>query len=457
MRLRIFLAFALVVLVSILSVVTLVRLTTQREVTTFMFRGGLSGSTELVNALEAYYKENQSWQGVETLLRMPGSHDRMGQGAGQQGMGGMMNQRLRLADSDGSLVYDTEDTQASGGLSSQQIQAAITLKNGSRTVGFLLPENGMVFQAGDQTALMQRLDNAARVAALIAGGVSLLLAMLLAYTVLRPVRDLTNAAQSLASGQLSHRVVVSGDDELASLGKAFNQMAESLQQAEQSRRDMTADIAHELRTPLAVQRAHLEAIQDGVYPLTAENLDPILQQNHTLARLVEDLRTLALADSGQLTLNRTPNDLSELVKHVIERFKPQTDSRQVELHLQPAQAPLSLVSIDPVRIEQVISNLVTNALRYTPEKGRISLSLSAQSGQVQLQVHDSGPGIHPNDLPHIFERFYRAGHSRSREEGGTGIGLAIARQLAEAHGGALTASNHPEGGALFTLSLPVRV
>jgi two-component system, OmpR family, sensor histidine kinase BaeS len=457
MRLRIFLAFALVVLVSILSVVTLVRLTTQREVTTFMFRGGLSGSTELVNALEAYYKENQSWQGVETILRTPGSHGRMGQGAGQSGMGGMMNQRLRLADSDGSLVYDTEDTQASGQLSSQQIQAAITLKNGSRTVGFLLPENGMVFQAGDQTALMQRLDNAAWVAALIAGGVSLLLAMLLAYTVLRPVRDLTNAAQSLASGQLSHRVVVSGDDELASLGKAFNQMAESLQLAEQSRRDMTADIAHELRTPLAVQRAHLEAIQDGIYPFTAENLDPILQQNHTLARLVEDLRTLALADSGQLTLNRTPNDLSELVKHVIERFKPQTDSRQVELHLQPAQAALPLVSIDPVRIEQVISNLVTNALRYTPEKGSISLSLSTQSGQVQLQVHDSGPGIHPNDLPHIFERFYRAGHSRSREEGGTGIGLAIARQLAEAHGGALTASNHPEGGALFTLSLPVRV
>ena len=457
MRLRIFLAFALVVLVSILSLVTLVRLTTQREVTTFMFRGGMSGSTELVNALEAYYKENQSWQGVETLLRTPGSHGRMGQGTGQQGMAGMMNQRLRLADSDGSLVYDTGDPQTSGQLNTQQIDAAITLKNGSRTVGYLLPESGMAFQAGDQTALMARLDNAARVAALIAGGVSLLLAMLLAYTVLRPVRDLTKAAQSLASGQLSHRVKVSGDDELASLGKAFNQMAESLQQAEQSRRDMTADIAHELRTPLAVQRAHLEAIQDGIYPLISESLDPILQQNHTLARLVEDLRTLALADSGQLTLNRAPNDLTELVKHVIERFKPQTDSRLVELHLQPAQTPLPLVSIDPVRIEQVITNLVTNALRYTPEKGRISLSFSSHPGQILLQVHDSGPGIPPKDLPHIFERFYRAGQSRSREEGGTGIGLAIARQLAEAHGGTLTASNHPKSGAVFTLSLPVRV
>jgi two-component system, OmpR family, sensor histidine kinase BaeS len=457
MRLRIFLAFALVVLVSIVSVVTLVRLTTQREVTTFMFRGGMTGSTELVDALEAYYRENKSWQGVELLLRTPGSHGRMGQGAGQQGMAGMMNQRLRLADPEGNLVYDTGNPQATGQLSASQIDAAITLKNGSRTVGYLLPESGMAFQTGDQTALMARLDHAARIAALIAGGVSLLLAMLLAYTVLRPVRDLTNAAQSLASGQLSHRVKVSGDDELASLGKAFNQMAESLQQAEQSRRDMTADIAHELRTPLAVQRAHLEAIQDGIYPLTTESLDPVLQQNHTLARLVEDLRTLALADAGQLTLNRAPNDLTELVQHVVERFKPQANSRLVELYMQPPATPLPLISIDPVRIEQVVTNLVTNALRYTPQNGRITLSLSSGPEQVQLQVHDSGPGIPQEDMAHIFKRFYRAGHSRSREEGGTGIGLAIARQLAEAHGGTLTAANHPKGGALFTLGLPVRV
>jgi two-component system sensor histidine kinase BaeS len=457
MRLRILVAFTLVVLVSILSVVTLVRLTTQREVTTFMFRGGMTDSSDLVDALETYYQENQSWQGVETLLALPGSHGRMGQGNGQAGMTGMMNQRLRLADRDGNLIYDSSDPQAAGPLSEQQIDAAIVLKNGSQTVGYLLPENGLGFQAGDQTLLMQRLDNAALVAALIAGGVSLLLALLLAYTVLRPVRDLTKAAQSLASGQLSHRVKVSGDDELASLGKAFNQMAESLQQAEQSRRDMTADIAHELRTPLAVQRAHLEAIQDGIYDFTPENLEPILQQNHTLARLVEDLRTLALADSGQLTLNRSANDLTELVEHVIERFKPQANTRLVELHMEPAQVPLPHVYIDPIRIEQVITNLVTNALRHTGENGRIILSLSTQPGQVHLQVHDNGPGIPTIDLPHIFERFYRAGHSRSREEGGTGIGLAIARQLAEAHGGSLTAANHPQGGALFTLSLPIGI
>jgi signal transduction histidine kinase len=454
MRLRFFLAFALVALVSILSLVTLVRLTTQREVTAFMFRGGMIGANELVTALESFYQDNQSWAGVEALFNIPGGHGRMGQGFGRQGMGGMMNQHLVLAGADGRLIHDTSDSQAGGYLPEQQLATAIELKNGDLIVGYLFPEGGVVFQAGDHTILTQRLDNAARVAALIAGSVSLLLSILLAYTLMRPVHDLTGAAQTLASGGLSHRVQVRGDDELAALGRAFNQMAESLQQAEQSRRDMTADIAHELRTPLAVQRAHLEAVQDGIYPLNLETLEPILEQNHTLARLVEDLRTLALADTGQLTLNRSPQDLQELALNVVERFQPQAGSRNVKLLLERPSQPLPKIFVDATRIEQIISNLVTNALRYTPEQGSITIKLEHPLSAVQLSIRDSGPGIPAEVLPHIFERFYRAGHSRSREEGGTGIGLAIARHLAEAHGGKLTASNHPQGGAVFILWLP---
>jgi two-component system, OmpR family, sensor histidine kinase BaeS len=455
MRIRFFLAFALVALVSILSLVALVRVTTEREVTAFMFRGGMSGTMDLVAALESYYRENGSWQGVEVIFNTPGSHGRMGQGFGRQGMGGMMNQRLILAGADGRLIYDTNDPQVDGQLVESQQKSSIELKSGNRTVGYLLTEGGVTFQAEDQTILTQRLDNAARVAALIAGGFSLLLSMLLAYTLLRPVRDLTGAAQSLASGKLSHRVKVRGDDELTALGKAFNQMAESLQQAELSRREMTADIAHELRTPLAVQRAHLEAIQDGIYPLALETLEPILEQNHTLARLVEDLRTLALADAGQLELNFGRHDLEELAAHIVERFQPQANARKIELCLEPPTEPLPEVWIDINRIEQVVTNLVTNALRYTPEGGSIILKLERIPEAILLSIKDSGPGIPPEDLPHIFERFYRAGHSRSRVEGGTGIGLAIARQLAEAHGGRLEVYNHPKGGALFTLWLPV--
>jgi signal transduction histidine kinase len=220
---------------------------------------------------------------------------------------------------------------------------------------------------------------------------------------------------------------------------------------------MTADIAHELRTPLAVQRANLEALQDGVYPLTAENLAPVIEQNHMLTRLVEDLRTIALADAGQIELERAPTDLTVLVQRMVERFQPQASSQQVSLSFIPPAISIPQISADPIRLEQVLTNLLSNALRYTPDGGHINLALSTTDGSVRLSIHDSGPGIPEESMPYIFERFYRADKSRARAEGGTGLGLAIARQLARAHGGDLTATNHASGGALFTLILPVKL
>jgi len=238
------------------------------------------------------------------------------------------------------------------------------------------------------------------------------------------------------------------------LGQTFNNMADSLQQSEASRRAMTADIAHELRTPLAVQRANLEALQDGVYPLTVQNLDPVVEQNHLLTHLVEDLRTLALADAGQIELERTPSNLFSLVTRVVEKFQPQASTQQVNLVLSPPAETLPPISIDPIRIEQLLINLISNALRYTPPGGRIDVAFSSLPNASRLTVHDSGSGIPEDSLPFIFERFYRADKSRSRSEGGSGLGLAIARNLARAHGGELTAANHPSGGAVFTLVLP---
>jgi two-component system sensor histidine kinase BaeS len=285
---------------------------------------------------------------------------------------------------------------------------------------------------------------------------------------MRPVRELTLAARRLGERDLSQRVRVSGKDELAELALTFNRMADSLQQAQENRRALTADIAHELRTPLAVQRANLEALQDGVYPLTPENLAPVLEQNLLLTRLVDDLRTLALADAGQLTLERTPTDLVALVERMVERFQPQAAPRSIALRLDAPSATSTeypLLTVDPQRVEQILSNLLSNALRYTPDGGQIAIGFVLTGGlsgvrtsgssksSVQISVRDSGPGIPPEALPHVFERFYRVDRSRSRAEGGSGLGLAIARQLAEAHGGTLTAANHPQGGAVFTLSL----
>lgn len=277
------------------------------------------------------------------------------------------------------------------------------------------------------------------------------------YSLGRPIRQLTQAASQIRAGDLSKRVEVRSRDEIGILAETFNQMADALEKAEQTRRNMTADIAHELRNPLAVQRAHLEALMDGIYPLSIENLQTVLEQNHLLTRLVEDLRTLALADSGQLTLEKSPLDIAELIRRVCDHFGAQAAERQIQLVLPQRSnehAPPLQVLGDPIRLEQILVNLLSNALRYTPAEGRIEIGLEESYDQVKITVKDSGPGIPEADLPYIFERFYRADRSRSRLEGGSGLGLAIARNLALAHGGHLEAANSPRGGAIFTLTLP---
>jgi len=284
------------------------------------------------------------------------------------------------------------------------------------------------------------------------------LAFFLAYRLLRPVRELTLAAQSLGSGELSKRVQVKGNDELALLGNTFNSMANSLEQSEERRRAITADIAHELRTPLAIQRANLEAIQDGVYPLTIENLSPIIEQNLLLTRLVNDLHTLALADSGKLQLEFSKINIIQIFERIVENFRPQAANKdiQMEFMLDGARDSYPNMMADPYRIEQILHNLLSNALQYTPDHGKIIVRISQFNQSLRIDIQDSGSGIPKKDLPNIFKRFYRADRSRSRLRGGTGLGLAITRQLTEAHGGKISASNVPEGGAIFTLSLPIR-
>ncbi|HNT25056.1 MAG TPA: ATP-binding protein [Anaerolineales bacterium] len=469
MRVRLFLAFALIVLASVVSVALIARQSTAREVRAFMFGNGMRSLEQISRNLESYYQQSESWEGAESLL-----DSSMGSGGGGGGMGpmwqrtpaagqdtgqgSMMGQHLRLADANGKVVADSA-AEPAGQLTRSELDLASPLEVNGEVVGYLWAQSSMGYTANDEQFLISRLNQAALWAGLIAGTLSLLLALLMAYTLLRPIHNLTRAARQLAQGDLSQRVPQRGKgDELNTLGMAFNQMADSLQQAEQARRAMTADIAHELRTPLSVQRANLEAMQDGLYPLNAESLQPVLEQNLLLSRLVDDLRTLALADAGQLTLERVPTDFPALVGRVVGRFQAQAAAHRINLVYTPGPAPAPVqLLLDPMRIEQVLNNLLSNALRHTPDGGRIELDLSAEGGaapgSIRLAVHDSGAGIPSESLPHLFERFYRADKSRARQEGGSGLGLTIARQLAQAHGGDLTAANHPQGGAVFTLSL----
>jgi len=454
MRLRLFLSFGLIALISVIGVVFIARQNTASAVRSFMYRGGLTGEGGLVQQLETFYQQNGSWSGVQNLLQSSGH----GRGQGNSGSGGNLgagNSRLRVADAAEQTIADTSSATPAGELNDADLKNAILLQVDGRTVGYLLAEGGTGFSQRDELFLLDRLTNAGLTAGLIAGGISLLLSLLLAYNLMRPVRELTQAAQYLGQGDLSQRVQIKGGDELSLLANTFNNMADSLQQAEETRRSMTADIAHELRNPLAVQRANLEALQDGVYPLTPQALQPILEQNLLLTRLVDDLRTLALVDSGELKLEITSVDLPGLVERLVERFRPQAAQNQITL-LVTSRIPLSSPrtgQVDPFRMDQILNNLLSNALRYTPSGGQIEVVIESDERKARVSVHDSGPGIPEEALPHVFERFYRADRSRSRSEGGTGLGLAIARKLAEAQAGSLVAENHPKGGAIFTLQL----
>lgn len=450
MRIRLIFSFFLIVIVAILSTVVIVRLNTPQQVQNYMLRGGMQGLDALVDELELFYRSNGDWDGVESLLTGVDS-GMMGAGHGNGMMGG---QRLILADSSRKILIDSSNLSVGQTLTREDLSNSIVLKNGWFTIGYLWVKGGMQATGGNQLPLVTRLNSAALQAGLIALVIALILAILLAEGILRPVRQLTRAAEKVAGGDWAHEVPVKGKDELTILAHSFNKMVNSLRQSEERRQRMTADIAHELRTPLAVQRAHLEALQDGIYPLTTENLQPILSQNSLLTRLVNDLRILALAESGELPIQKQSVNVQGFLAGLEERFRPAAQERRIRL-LVESQEDCPDIQADPDRLTQIFTNLVGNALRYTPPGGEIRVASAYSGHQVIIQVSDNGSGIPAEDLPNIFERLYRGDKARAREDGGSGLGLAIARQLAEAHGAMLTAENKSEGGACFTFSIPI--
>jgi two-component system OmpR family sensor kinase/two-component system sensor histidine kinase BaeS len=332
---------------------------------------------------------------------------------------------------------------------------------GGETVGTLIspgraprpPESPphWIDPAGQET--VERVQRAIIIAGLSAGGLALVIAGLLAWGLVRPLHGLTAAAEGIARGDLSQRVPVASQDEVGELAATFNRMATALERAEELRRNLTADVAHELRTPLSVIRGRLEGVLDGVYPATPEHLQPILEATELLTYLVEDLRLLAQAEAGQLGLKKRAVDVGDLLRDVQVNFEPQATDRDVTLKLKlPPDLPEVLA--DWHRVVQVLSNLLVNALRHTPQGGRVTLSAKSEPGAVKLTVSDTGAGIPAADLPYVFDRFWRGEKSRSRAGGGSGLGLAIARQLVELHGGTMGVKSAPGEGAEFWFTLP---
>ena len=291
------------------------------------------------------------------------------------------------------------------------------------------------------------------------GGISLALglfvvaiAFLLMRRFVNPLADVIYAARAVADGKLDTRIAVSGPQELRGLSDSFNEMAGALERSDRERRDMLADVAHELRTPLSVIRGRLEGIVDGIYSADGGQVSLALEQTYLLERLVDDLRLLTLAEARQLQFESKPVDLGNLAQHVVDLFDAEAREKNISLSLN-LRAENPIVSADAQRIEQVIANLVSNALRYIPEHGKVWIEIASENESVSVSVNDNGAGIPEADLPYIFDRFWRKDKSRSRLSGGTGLGLAIAKQLIESQGGTIAAKNLSEGGLKVSVTM----
>jgi signal transduction histidine kinase len=394
--------------------------------------------------LVAYYRLNQTLVGSEPILHQAREVFR------RQIMPRGLD--LVVADANGFIISHHQTEQFSLPLTQLDPVEFVLLQVDGETVGYLALVNDD--EAARRPNFFFFMGRSLLTVAAVVGLSGIVFGILMSRSLTAPLNNLAATAKSIGARNLSRRVAETGSDEMIAVARAFNEMAVSLEQAEQLRRHLLADVAHELRTPLAVLQGNLRAILDEVYPLNQEEIARLYEQTRFLSRLINDLHELAQAEAHQLPLDWQTVDLRQLVKTTADAFRPSAEAKGVTLQteLPPRLDP---IMADSARLRQILQNLLANALRHTASGGTITIQVEAQAGGAgAISVVDTGEGILPEHLPHIFDRFYRADPARSRDKGGTGLGLAIVRALVEAHGGQITAISTPGQGTTFMVKLP---
>ncbi len=439
---RLSIAFVFVAVISALAVAVLATSVASNQFQQYVARRDALSQSGLLDSLSAFYAATGSWKGVEQVFAQFGGR---GQGRGRP--------PLLLAEANGNIIYDERNQRVSTTLSDSERSSALPVDLNGVTVGYLLlGAQGRGVLATNEQDFLDQLQHTLLIAALAAAGLGITIGLAISRTVSRPLAQLARAARAFAAHNWDQRAQVRGTEEVAEVAFAFNDMADSLQQSEALRRNLMADVAHELRTPLTVLQGNLRAMLDGVYPLERNEIATLYDESRLLNRLVDDLRELALAEAGQLKLNLQLIDLSVLIGTTVANFMPVAAERDLTLDTQIDRA--LEVYADPDRAAQVLRNLIANALWHTPPQGNVVIEAQQLDRDWQISVTDSGEGIAPEDLPHVFDRFYRSDESRARHAGGSGLGLAIAKSLVEAMGGQIGVESELGHGSRFWLTLP---
>lgn len=440
---KLILAFLLTSLLSTGIIIALTRITTNREFNNFINN---RYKTELTAELKNYYKQNNTWVGVEESLHhfKHNQFDHDGDAP-----------FFSISDTTGRIIIAGFEHRPGEIISQDELNHGTQIQFNDKTVGILLlnaePDRNPL-----EDEFLRRINDSIFLSAMSTIIFSLILGTILSRTITRPIRELTKVTHEMTDGKFGQQVVVRSKDEIGELASSFNKMNNDLARSLNLRKQMTADIAHELRTPLSLIIGHAEAVHDGVLAPSKENFEIIREEADRLEQLVNDLRTLSLADAGELSMEFQPININKLLSDIQSHYMIQFNQKRITLDLETDPGILQFqANLDPTRFSRVITNVLENALRYTPEAGNVVIAINQSGNNVVISIHDSGKGVTAEEADHLFDRFYRADASRTRDEGGSGLGLAIAKSIVEMHQGKIWAESEVGKGMKIFIQLPV--
>jgi signal transduction histidine kinase len=439
--------------------VSIVNFSTRSGYKTFIKQNDLNISLSLAEQLADYYRINNSWEGVESFgqipqLRFSQMKNMMSRNDNNSPRYRNMVPHLVLTNKKGSILINTnpEDN-----LNSENLQNGIEITVNGQVEGYVYA--GSMLHKGLSENEEGFLD---RITFIIIGVsffiliISIIFSTFFSWRITKPLTALTLAAHDIESGNFKRRVPRKGRDELAELTGSFNKMADSLENNDKWRKQIIADSAHELRTPVSLIQGNLEMILDGVYEADKKHLQNIYDETLVLSRLIQELQLLSSAESGSMSLNREDIDLNILIENVLNIFHAGEVKDNIVLN-NSVDVKFPLLLGDYQKLKQVLSNVLANAFRHTPEGGTVTVRGKILEDAAQIIIEDTGPGIREDDLEKIFERFYRTDSSRNRNHGGSGLGLSISREILRLHGGSIMASSLPGKGATFYISIPFKI